>query len=166
MLEHRECLTLRTDDIDTALYYVFKSKETLDHVHGIGNYSGPECKGKQHKIKYNLPLDYVPEMLQFLIGGEQIKAKAKFVVEYTENGAIVPIKIVPKIVGSSLVKIKPTYTFIKQVNQTIQLESYLKIKIYLPDDLKQKSEAFILERMKEHIQHLREILEKQEILVI
>lgn len=166
MLEYREYLILQTDDIEKALYYIFKSKDTLDHVHGVGNYSLPEWDGNKRKIKYNLPLDYVPDIFQFLIGGEKIKAKAKLEIQYTENGAIVPIKVIPKIIGSSLVKIKPTYTFIKQENQTIKLELYFKIKIHLPDDLQKKSEIFIMQRMKEHTLFLKEILEKQEILII
>uniref|UniRef100_A0A6C0CSE9 Uncharacterized protein n=1 Tax=viral metagenome TaxID=1070528 RepID=A0A6C0CSE9_9ZZZZ len=165
MLEYRDYLILQTDDIETALYYIFKSKETLDQIHGVGNYSTPEWEGNQRKIKYTLPLDYVPEIFQFLIGGEQIKAKAKFAIEYTENGAIVPIKIIPKIIGSSLIKIKPIYIFTKQSNKTIKMELYFKIKIYLPDDLQQKTESFILLRMKEHIQNLKKSLEKQKILI-
>ena len=164
MLEYKDCLSLKTDDIDKALYYIFKSKETLDHVHGEGNYSVQIWEGNKRKIKYNLPLDYVPEMFQFLIGGEKIRAKAKSEVEYTANGAIIHIKVIPKIIGSSLIKIKPVYTLTKQENQTIVLEMYFKIKIHLPDDLQKKSEVFILERMKEHIKYLKEILEKQQIL--
>lgn len=166
MLEYTDSLVLQTDDIEKALYYIFKSTETLDHVHGAGNYSTPEWDGNKRKIKYTLPLDYVPEMFQFLIGGEKIRAKAKSVVEYTTTGAIVHIKVIPKIIGSSLIKIKPIYTFIKQANQTIRLEMYFKIKIHLPDDLQKKSEVFILERMKEHAQYLRETLQKQQILAI
>ena len=165
MLEYKDSITLQTDDIEKALYYIFKSTETLDHLHGAGNYSIPEWEGNKRKIKYTLPLDYVPEMFQFLIGGEKIRAKAKSVVEYTTNGAIVHIKVIPKIIGSSLIKIKPIYTFVKQANQTIVLDMSFKIKIHLPDDLQQKSEAFILERMKEHIKFLRETLQKQQILV-
>lgn len=161
MLEYRDCIILPINDIEKALYYVLTSKETLDHVHGPNNYTTPEWEGNKRKIKYILPLDYVPDTFQFLIGGEKIKAKAKSEVEYTESGAIVHIKVIPKIIGSSLIKIKPTYTFIKQANQTIHLDVYFKIKIHLPDDIQKKSEAFILERMKEHVQHLREILEKQ-----
>ena len=164
MLEYKDCLSLQTDDIEKALYYIFKSNETLDHLHGAGNYTTPEWDGNKRKIKYTLPLDYVPEMFQFLIGGEKIKAKAKSVVEYTPTGAIVHIKVIPKIIGSSLIKIKPKYTFIKQANQTILLDMYFIIKIHLPDDLQKKSEIFILERMKEHIQYLRETLQKQKIL--
>ena len=166
MLEYTDSLTLQTDDIEQALYYVFKSKETLDHLHGVDNYSPPEWDGNKRKIKYNLPTDNVPEMFQFLIGGEKIKAKAKSEVEYTSQGAIVRIKVIPKIIGSSLIKIKPIYTFIKQANQTIQLDLYFKIKIHLPDDIQKKSEAFIFERMKEHTKFLKEILEKQNILAI
>lgn len=166
MLEYKDCLNLQTDDIETALYYIFKSKETLDHVHGEGNYTTPEWEGNKRKIKYNLPLEYVPEMFQFLIGGEKIKAKAKSEVEYTETGAIIHIKVIPKIIGSSLIKIKPIYTLTKQVNQTIQLDMYFKIKIHLPDDLQKKSEVFILERMKEHTKYLKEILQKQKILIV
>lgn len=165
MLEYRDTLILQTDDLEKALYYVFKSKETLDHVHGVGNYSTPEWDGNKRKIKYTLPLNYVPDIFQFLIGGDQIKAKAKSIIEYTPTGAIVPVKVIPKIIGSSLIKIKPLYTFVKQADQTIQLDIYFKIKIHLPDEIQQKSEVFILERMKEHTQHLREILQKQNMIV-
>jgi len=164
MLEFRETLLTNLKTVEDVLYAIF-STTTLDEVHGINTHTSSDWVKERIKIKYKLPIDNVPELLTYLIGDKYVRGKYKAERIVEADGTIfIKGVIVPKIFGSSLVRIKPSYRIIKQKEGNVAIEFYCKVKATLPDGLKARCEEFMNETVKNNFKYTGDSLRRQNML--
>jgi len=165
MLEFRDTLLTNLKTVEDVIYILFSSTQTLDDIHGVNTHTSSGWVKDRIKIKYKLPIDNVPELLTYLIGDKYVKGKFKAERIVEPDGTIfIKGVIVPKILGSSLVRIKPSYRIIKQKEGNVAIEFYCKVKATLPDTLKAKCEMFMNETVKNNFKYTGDSLRKQNML--
>lgn len=168
MYEYKKYIHLNTKSLDETIFYLFNSAITLNLLYGLDNYENHEWKDNKLKIKYKYPLEKIPVMLQYLVGNNSVDGKFKAEKIIQKNGScLIKARIIPKVIGSSLVKIKSYYLIYKH-NEIggYCIDFNCKIKIYLPESLNKICHTFVDDTVSEQFSSVLEALKKQNIEVL
>ena len=107
-------------------------------------------------------------MLQYLVGNNSVDGKFKAEKIIQQNGScLIKARVIPKVIGSSLVKIKSHYLIYKHHEiGGYCIDFNCKIKIYLPESLNKICHTFLDDTVSEQFSNVLEALKKQNIEVL
>ena len=168
MYEYKKYIHLNTKSLDETIFYLFNSTVTLDFLYGLNNYKNDVWKNNKLKIKYTYPIERIPTMLHYLVGNTNVDGRFKAEKIIQPNGScLIKAKVIPKVIGSSLIQIKSCYLIYKHhETDGYCIDFNCKIKIYLPEPFNQICHTFLDQTVNEQFSHVLEALQKQNIEVL